>query len=99
MMIDGGIRMPSVPEPASDPIIRFTGYPRFVSSGSAIRDMVAAVAVEEPETPPNICSLRRDRKRISPIHMNMGSAVMVQSALLPQIVVATTLPTGGEVNA
>ena len=88
-----------------------------------MRETVAQVAVEEPETalniaqpntvtcssrpgsreshgarPLNMPSLKRVRKRISPIHMNIGNAVKVQSALLPQIVVATTLPIGGDVN-
>src|SRR4249919_619134 len=54
MVIDGGIRMPSVPAPASEPSDTISSYPRFFSSGSAILATVAHVAAEEPDTEPNI---------------------------------------------
>src|SRR3954462_9338380 len=53
MVIDGGIRMPSVPAPASDPRLTPSSYPRFFSSGSAILATVAQVAADDPETEPN----------------------------------------------
>src|SRR3954462_3816995 len=53
MVIDGGIRMPSVPAPASDPRLTPSSYPRFFSSGSAILATVAQVAADDPDTEPN----------------------------------------------
>jgi hypothetical protein len=53
MVIDGGIRMPSVPAPASEPRLRFSSYPRFFNSGRAILATVAQVAADDPETEPN----------------------------------------------
>ena len=44
--------------------------------------------------PRNISSESRVRNRISPIQMNSGSAASVQEALLPQTMVASTLPAG-----
>mmetsp|Transcript_13169 Transcript_13169/g.17350 ORF Transcript_13169/g.17350 Transcript_13169/m.17350 type:complete len:235 (+) Transcript_13169:76-780(+) len=49
-MIEGGIKRPSVAEPARVPITTFSGYPRRASSGIDSLPMVAAVAAEEPET-------------------------------------------------
>src|SRR3954451_14884648 len=54
MVIDGGIRMPSVPAPASEPRLTPSSYPRFFSSGSAILATVAQVAAEEPDTEPKM---------------------------------------------
>src|SRR3954451_5315355 len=53
MVIDGGIRMPSVPAPASEPRLTPSSYPRFFSSGNAILATVAQVAADEPDTEPN----------------------------------------------
>src|SRR3954467_872911 len=53
MVIDGGIRMPSVPAPASEPRLTPSSYPGFFSSGSAILATVAQVAADDPETEPN----------------------------------------------
>src|SRR3954451_2987947 len=53
MVIDGGIRMPSVPAPASEPRLTPSSYPRFFSSGNAILATVAQVAADDPETEPN----------------------------------------------
>src|SRR3954452_1043877 len=53
MVIDGGIRMPSVPAPASEPRLTPSSYPRFFSSGSAILATVAQVAADDPDTEPN----------------------------------------------
>ncbi len=50
MMIEGGIRSPSVPAPASVPIVMSSGYPRRASSGSVILPIVAHVAAELPDT-------------------------------------------------
>src|SRR5262245_27959089 len=50
MMIDGGIRSPSVPAPASEPIAMSSGYPRRESSGRLILPIVAQVAALEPDT-------------------------------------------------
>src|SRR6185312_3836590 len=44
--------------------------------------------------PRNISSDRRVRNRISPIQMNSGKAASDHDALLPQTVVASTLPAG-----
>src|SRR3954467_1000581 len=53
MVIDGGIRMPSVPAPASEPRLTPSSYPGFFSSGSAILATVAQVAADDPDTEPN----------------------------------------------
>src|SRR3954451_329999 len=53
MVIDGGIRMPSVPAPASEPRLTPSSYPRFFNSGSAILATVAQVAADDPDTEPN----------------------------------------------
>src|SRR3954462_1267699 len=53
MVIDGGIRMPSVPAPASDPRLTPSSYPRFFNSGRAILATVAQVAADDPDTEPN----------------------------------------------
>src|SRR3546814_8023804 len=50
MISDGGIKRPSVPAPASVPMIMSSGYLRARSSGMVILPMVAQVAAEEPET-------------------------------------------------
>src|SRR6056297_3192661 len=49
-MIEGGIRKPNVPDPASVPMIIRSSYPRRVSSGTDMRPTVAVVAADEPET-------------------------------------------------
>ena len=71
-MIEGGIRNPNVPDPASDPIA--------VSSGTLIRPTVAVVAAEDPETAANsaqpntlTCSNPPGRRRVrgaSPANMS-----------------------------
>ncbi len=48
--------------------------------------------------PVNMSSDRRERNRISPIQMNMGSAASSQELLEPQTVVDMIGPTGAEVN-
>src|SRR3954465_13130690 len=53
-MIDGGMRMPSVPAPASEPRLMVPSEPRFFNSGSAILATVAQVAAEEPDTEPKM---------------------------------------------
>src|SRR6476659_3273546 len=54
MVIDGGMRMPNVPAPASEPRLTTSSYPRFFNSGSAILATVAQVAADEPDTEPKI---------------------------------------------
>ena len=49
-------------------------------------------------SPVNMSSDRRERNRISPIQMNMGSAASSQELLDPQTVVDSSGPTGAEVN-
>ena len=49
-MIEGGIRRPSVPEPARLPMARLRLYPRASNSGRDMRPMVAVVAADEPQT-------------------------------------------------
>src|SRR3546814_16823942 len=49
MISDGGIKRPSVPAPASVPMIMSSGYLRARSSVMVILPMVAQVAAEEPE--------------------------------------------------
>src|SRR3954452_5259821 len=53
MVIEGGIRMPSVPAPAREPRLKSSSWPRFFSSGSAILATVAQVAADDPDTEPN----------------------------------------------
>jgi len=69
MMIDGGIRKPSVPAPASEPIARSRSYPRRINSVMVMRPTVAVVAAEDPETAANnvqprtfTCSKRPGRR-------------------------------------
>src|SRR6056297_2314596 len=50
------------------------------------------------ESPENISSDRRERKRISPIQTNSGRAARDQELLAPQTVVASTSPSGASVN-
>ena len=54
MVIDGGIKIPSVPAVANEPKANFSLYPRFISSGKATLLIVAQVAAEEPETEPKM---------------------------------------------
>ena len=54
MVMDGGIRMPSVPAVASEPMAIFSSYPRLVSSGKDTLAIVAQVAADEPDTEPKI---------------------------------------------
>src|SRR3954452_18850568 len=49
VMFDGGIRKPSVPAPASDPIAISLEYPRRSSSLSDMRPITCVVAADEPE--------------------------------------------------
>ena len=53
MLIDGGIRMPSVPPAASVPRNRRSLYLCFSISPIATTPMVAAVATLDPDTEPN----------------------------------------------
>ena len=53
-MIDGGIRMPSVPPAAMVPRNSGSSYLRFWISGSATVPIVAAVATLEPEVAANM---------------------------------------------
>src|SRR3954468_19630632 len=91
MMIEGGISRPSVPAPASEPMVISSGYPRRPSSGSVILPMVAQVAAEEPETAAKmvqpitlVCSSRpgrRDTQGASP--RNMLSLSLVRNRISP----------------
>ena len=51
-MIDGGIKMPMLPPAASAPVASRSSYPALRISGSAIRVMVAAVTIDDPQTAP-----------------------------------------------
>jgi hypothetical protein len=51
------------------------------------------------ETPLNKSSESLERKRISPIQMNMGRAARAQECPAPHTVVAITSPTGAELNS
>src|SRR6056297_4258742 len=118
-MIEGGIRKPNVPDPASVPMIIRSSYPRRVSSGTDMRPTVAVVAADEPETaansaqpkilacrsrpgsrvvsgarPENMSDDSRERNRISPIQMNIGSAVRSQMLSAPQTLVPNTSSAG-----
>src|SRR5207249_9487609 len=53
MMVDGGIMMPSVPPPATTPAASRSEYPNFFIDGYATFAKVAAVAIDEPQMPPN----------------------------------------------
>src|SRR6185369_5674425 len=85
MMIDGGISRPSVPAPASVPIVMSSGYPRALNSGSVIFPMVAQVAAEDPDTAAKIvqpmmlvCSRRpgsRSSQGASPLNMSSDNRV------------------------
>src|SRR5580765_3328760 len=85
MMIEGGISNPSVPAPASVPMVMASGYPRLLSSGSVILPIVAQVADEDPETAANIvqpmmlvCSSRpgtRSSHGARPLNMSSESRV------------------------
>src|SRR6478736_4311564 len=85
MMMDGGISRPSVPAPASEPIVMSSGYPRLLSSGSVILPMVAQVAAELPDTAAKIvqpmmlvCSRRpgsRSSQGARPLNMSSDSRV------------------------
>src|SRR5690606_38133721 len=62
--IDGGMRMPSVPPAAIDPVARVSLYPNLRMEGMVTRDMVAAVARLEPHTaekPVHAMRVERDR--------------------------------------
>ena len=48
----GGIIIPKVPPDAIDPLIKASLYPCLLISGAAICDIVAAVAIEEPQIIP-----------------------------------------------
>src|SRR5262245_36562727 len=71
MVIEGGIRMPSVPAVASDRSTVLSAYPRLSSSGSATLEMVAQVAADDPETEPKmpqpriVVCMRRPGSRLS----------------------------------
>ena len=56
MMIEGGISMPRVPAPASEPSTSSRRSRACSSSGSATFAMVAQVAAEEPDTVPKIAA-------------------------------------------
>src|SRR4051812_22546693 len=91
MMIEGGISSPSVPAPASEPIVMSSGYPRRPSSGSVILPMVAQVAADDPETAAKmvhpitlVCSRRpgrRDTQGARP--RNMLSLSLVRNRISP----------------
>src|SRR4051812_23489184 len=91
MMIEGGISSPSVPAPASEPIVMSSGYPRRPSSGSVILPMVAQVAADDPETAAKmvqpitlVCSRRpgsRPTQGASP--RNMLSLSLVRNRISP----------------
>src|SRR5216683_7409414 len=49
MILDGGMRKPSVPAPASEPIAISLEYPRRRSSLSDMRPITCVVAADEPE--------------------------------------------------
>src|SRR6478736_4562115 len=51
-MMEGGIRIPRLPPAAREPVEKPSSYPAFRISGSAMRDIVAAVAIDEPQTAP-----------------------------------------------
>src|SRR4030095_5116156 len=83
MLIDGGIRMPSVPPAASVPREARIEYPRAYSGGSATVPIVAAVATEDPDVaaksaqaPMLVCSRPPG---IPPRHAD--SAVDIRSAM------------------
>ena len=50
---EGGIKKPSVPPAATDPVARLSAYLYFFISGSATRPIVTAEASEEPERAAN----------------------------------------------
>ena len=52
MVIDGGMRMPSVPPAAMEPVASASEYPKRFIDGYATLLMVAAVAIEEPQMAP-----------------------------------------------
>ena len=52
-MTEGGIRMPSVPPAAIEAVDRSSGYPNRRIEGSAIFVIVAAVAIDDPQTDEN----------------------------------------------
>src|SRR5438105_15434797 len=53
MIVEGGIMMPSVPPPATTPAARRSEYADFFIDGYATLANVAAVAMDEPQMPPN----------------------------------------------
>src|ERR1043165_3583814 len=85
MMIDGGIKSPSVPAPASVPTVISSGYPRPFNSGSVILPIVAQGGADEPETAAKIvqpmmfvCKSRpgtRSSHGASPLNMSSESRV------------------------
>jgi hypothetical protein len=50
---DGGIKKPSVPPAATDPVARLSAYLYFFISGNATRPIVTADASEDPESAAN----------------------------------------------
>src|ERR1043165_6271326 len=91
MMIEGGISNPSVPAPASVPMVMASGYPRCLSSGSVILPIVAQVAAEDPETAAKIVqpmmfvwsSLPGTRSSHGASPLNMSSDRRVRNRISP----------------
>ena len=52
-MTDGGIRMPMIPPAATEAVARVSAYRYCRISGMATRDMVAAVATDDPHMAEN----------------------------------------------